>query len=84
MKSIAIGISAVIIALLIEQYCDRPLIREIAIESVRDLDGWLLVYRYAVNGDESTVILRDDAELEEYRAYLRKFGSLSSQREEAK
>lgn len=54
----------------------RPLIREIAIESVRDMDGWLLVYRYAVNGQESTVILKDDKELEEYRDYLREFGDL--------
>jgi hypothetical protein len=54
----------------------RPLLKETGIESYRDYDSGedLIAYRYAVDGIDCVAVLRDDAEVIEYRAYLSKFG----------
>jgi hypothetical protein len=53
---------------------EPPIIRELSVKRVIDIDGPAIAYRYSVAGDESVVILRDEADLEVYRVYLARFG----------
>jgi hypothetical protein len=51
----------------------RPIVREVNVQAVTMIDGsTALLYEYSVNGDHSSVVLRE-GDLEEYRAYLSRF-----------
>jgi len=61
----------------------RTLIKEMRSETVSGSTGWTMIYRYQVNGLDTVAFLEDmngngdlSEELEEHRAYLRRFGDI--------
>jgi hypothetical protein len=68
---------------LIIKETSRELIKEMSSSTTFDNGKWCMVYRYQVNGVDSVAFLEDvngngdlSEELEEHRAYLRRFGEI--------
>jgi len=65
----------------------RVLVKEMQSETAKDGDTWTMIYRYQVNGVDSVAFLEDvngngdlSEELEEHRAYLRRFGEIVNEK----
>ena len=66
-------------------YFNKPLIKEIKIETIASNTGsWIVLYRYSIDGLEQSVFLYDEAQLLEYKAYLRRVGRFTAKKKDKK
>ena len=76
--AVSVGLTAVmtVCAPRVAQAAKPKLIMEEGTEPIMDQYGDALVYRYFVDGTESFTVVRDAAQLREFKAYLRQVGIL--------